>query len=153
MAAHSVGRVPLQVMLITRGTLASLNALSGYESAEVSNFTVGSLTNTGVIRLAGGKTGNTLTVNGDYTGGGTLIINTVLGDDTSATDKLIVTGNTSGDTGVVVNNVRGGVLRPLTALRLCMSVGSLTVTSDWRIVLWPGHGNISCIKVMRGYRR
>ncbi|EFH7722440.1 autotransporter outer membrane beta-barrel domain-containing protein [Escherichia coli] len=90
-----------------QGTLASLNALSGYESAEVSNFTVGSLTNTGVIRLAGGKTGNTLTVNGDYTGGGTLIINTVLGDDTSATDKLIVTGNTSGDTGVVVNNVRG----------------------------------------------
>ncbi|EMA4391670.1 autotransporter outer membrane beta-barrel domain-containing protein, partial [Escherichia coli] len=71
------------------------------------NFTVGSLTNTGVIRLAGGKTGNTLTVNGDYSGGGTLIINTVLGDDTSATDKLIVTGNTSGDTGVVVNNVRG----------------------------------------------
>lgn len=90
-----------------QGTLASLNALSGYENAEVSNFTVGSLTNTGVIRLAGGKTGNTLTVNGDYTGGGTLIINTVLGDDTSATDKLIVTGNTSGDTGVVVNNVRG----------------------------------------------
>ncbi|HHB0582723.1 TPA: autotransporter-associated beta strand repeat-containing protein, partial [Escherichia coli] len=77
-----------------QGTLASLNALSGYENAEVSNFTVGSLTNTGVIRLAGGKTGNTLTVNGDYTGGGTLIINTVLGDDTSATDKLIVTGNT-----------------------------------------------------------
>ena len=90
-----------------QGTLASLNALSGYETAEASNFTVGSLTNTGVIRLAGGKTGNTLTVNGDYTGGGTLIINTVLGDDTSATDKLIVTGNTSGDTGVVVNNVRG----------------------------------------------
>lgn len=90
-----------------QGTLASLNALSGYETAEASNFTVGSLTNTGVIRLAGGKTGNTLTVNGDYTGGGTLIINTVLGNDASATDKLIVTGNTSGDTGVVVNNVRG----------------------------------------------
>lgn len=31
----------------------------------------------------------------------------MLGDDSSATDKLIVTGNTSGDTGVVVNNVRG----------------------------------------------
>ncbi|EHJ8506378.1 autotransporter outer membrane beta-barrel domain-containing protein [Salmonella enterica subsp. diarizonae serovar 47:k:z53:[z84]] len=90
-----------------QGMLASLNALSGYETAEVSNFTVGSLINTGVIRLAGGKTGNTLTVNGDYTGGGTLIINTVLGDDASATDKLIVTGNTSGDTGVVVNNVQG----------------------------------------------
>ncbi|MCZ6127881.1 hypothetical protein O5853_30920, partial [Escherichia coli] len=42
-----------------QGTLASLNALSGYETAEASNFTVGSLTNTGVIRLAGGKTGNT----------------------------------------------------------------------------------------------
>ncbi|MBK5144203.1 autotransporter outer membrane beta-barrel domain-containing protein [Budviciaceae bacterium BWR-B9] len=89
------------------GSIAALNSISGYESSEASNLNVGSLTNSGTINLAGGKLGNTLTVNGDYTGGGTLVINTELGDDSSATDKLIVTGNTSGDTGVVVNNIKG----------------------------------------------
>ncbi len=74
-----MGWGPFRVRLITSGTLASLNASQVGETAEAGNFTVGSLTNTGVIRLAGGKTGNTLTVNGDYSGGGTLIIITVLG--------------------------------------------------------------------------
>lgn len=36
-----------------------------------------------------------------------LSVNTVLGDDTSATDKLVVTGTTSGDTALKVNNVGG----------------------------------------------
>lgn len=49
-----------------------------------------------------------LTVNGNYMGnGGTLILNTVLGDDYSLTDKLIVRGDTSGTTHVVVNNAGG----------------------------------------------
>ncbi|WP_159565096.1 autotransporter outer membrane beta-barrel domain-containing protein [Budvicia diplopodorum] len=48
-----------------------------------------------------------LIVRGNYNGGGTLIINTALGDDSSATDKLIVAGDTSGTTGVIVNNHNG----------------------------------------------
>lgn len=90
-----------------QGTIASLNALTGYESLAAGNQNMGSLTNSGTLQLAGSQTGNTLTVNGNYIGGGTLVINTVLGDDNSATDKLIVTGDTSGSTGVVVNNVSG----------------------------------------------
>jgi fibronectin-binding autotransporter adhesin len=55
-----------------------------------------------------------LTVQGDYVGqGGTLNFNTVLGDDSSATDQLIVQGNTSGSTTVHVTNV-GGTGAPTT---------------------------------------
>lgn len=48
-------------------------------------------------------TGKTLTVKGNYVGNnGQLNIRTVLGDDKSATDRLIVEGNTSGSTTVYV---------------------------------------------------
>ena len=50
----------------------------------------------------------TLTVEGDYHGEGALLaMNTVLGADDSLTDRLHVTGNTSGDTALAVNNVGG----------------------------------------------
>jgi len=49
----------------------------------------------------------TLTVDGDFSGGGHLVMNTYLGDDTSETDKLAVTGSTSGETRVTVNNTDG----------------------------------------------
>ncbi|WP_448130261.1 autotransporter family protein [Stenotrophomonas rhizophila] len=62
----------------------------------------------GVVALGDGTAFNTLTVTGDYTGsGGALLFNTVLGDDTAASDKLIVNGSTSGQTRVAVNNVGG----------------------------------------------
>ncbi|NWF32589.1 autotransporter outer membrane beta-barrel domain-containing protein [Stenotrophomonas sp. SAM-B] len=67
-----------------------------------------SLGNGGVVALGDGTAFNTLTITGDYTGsGGTLLFNTVLGDDTAASDKLIVNGSTSGQTRVAVNNVGG----------------------------------------------
>lgn len=50
------------------------------------------------FRHTDGEPWQTLTINEDYTGnGGTLVFNTVLNDDTSETDKLIVLGNTTGD--------------------------------------------------------
>lgn len=50
----------------------------------------------------------TLTINQDYAGnGGMLLFNTVLYDDKSETDKLIVNGNTSGNTLVSVHNIGG----------------------------------------------
>ncbi|WP_448683116.1 autotransporter outer membrane beta-barrel domain-containing protein [Pseudomonas nicosulfuronedens] len=55
----------------------------------------------------GAYTYKTLTVDGDFTGGGHLVMNTYLGDDNSATDKLAVTGSTSGETRVTVNNTDG----------------------------------------------
>ncbi len=51
---------------------------------------------------------STLTITGDYTGGGTIRMDTVLGDSNSDTDRIIITGSTSGpDTMVHIEN-RGG---------------------------------------------
>ncbi|ECK3473334.1 autotransporter outer membrane beta-barrel domain-containing protein [Salmonella enterica] len=53
--------------------------------------------------------GNTLYVDGNYTGnGGSLYLNTVLGDDDSATDKLVITGDASGTTELYINDIGDG---------------------------------------------
>lgn len=50
----------------------------------------------------------TLIVNGNYAAtNGTLVLNTVLGNDSSSTDKLIVKGDTSGHTDVRIVNAGG----------------------------------------------
>ncbi|MBB3656882.1 fibronectin-binding autotransporter adhesin [Rhizobium sp. BK650] len=68
---------------------------------------VGDIGNAGII--APGNSIGTLTISGNYAGnGGTLEIETVLGNDASATDRLVVTGNTSGSTNLKVINVGGG---------------------------------------------
>lgn len=72
--------------------------------------TVTTLSNNGsVFFMPPGNSGafKTLTVNGNYSGGGNVTINTTLGDDNSETDKLVVQGNTSGTTGLFVNNHNG----------------------------------------------
>ncbi|MGY5944579.1 autotransporter family protein [Stenotrophomonas forensis] len=70
---------------------------------------VGALTlgNTGIVALGNGSTFNTLNVDTFAGNGGTLLFNTQLGDDTSATDKLIVAGDTSGQANVRVVNAGG----------------------------------------------
>ncbi|MCD8351542.1 MAG: autotransporter-associated beta strand repeat-containing protein [Planctomycetaceae bacterium] len=102
------GRVDGQV--VNRGVIASLNALPGYGSASASNLNIGQLVNEGTLRLAGTSVGNTLTVrDGMVSQEGLLEINTVFGDDSSPTDKLILDGGaTTGTTGVIVHN-RGGM--------------------------------------------
>lgn len=83
-------------------------------NAAVTDYHTGSMNNSGTVTIgyrdAAYKpvAGTTLTVNGNYTGnGGHLLLNTVLGNDSSVTDKLVVTGNTSGNTDVSVTNAGG----------------------------------------------
>ncbi|WP_235501713.1 autotransporter outer membrane beta-barrel domain-containing protein [Trabulsiella odontotermitis] len=75
------------------------------------DFTVGgNLNNSGQVLLnrPGMQPGNSLTVNGNYTGNdGLMTFNTALGGDDSSTDKLTVHGDTTGNTRVEVNNVGG----------------------------------------------
>ncbi|MER8629126.1 autotransporter outer membrane beta-barrel domain-containing protein [Mesorhizobium opportunistum] len=85
----------------------------GFNSA-IQAFTSGQLANVvnaGRIDLTNGTTGATdrLTISGNYTGlGGLLLIQTELGDDTSASDRLVLSGGTaSGSTGIGVINVGG----------------------------------------------
>ncbi|MEN5278828.1 autotransporter outer membrane beta-barrel domain-containing protein [Brucella sp. TWI432] len=71
--------------------------------------TLASLSNAGRITSGIETAGTSLTVNGNYVGnGGTVVINTVLGDDSSKTDMLKVGGDTSGTTSLKVIN-RGGL--------------------------------------------
>ncbi len=65
------------------------------------------LGSTGTIGLGDGTTFNTLTVD-TFTGdGGTLAFNTQLGDDASASDKLVITGDANGQANVRVTNAGG----------------------------------------------
>ncbi|EJH5604817.1 fibronectin-binding autotransporter adhesin ShdA [Salmonella enterica] len=71
----------------------------------------GDLINLGTIASGSSSStpGNTLYVDGNYTGnGGSLYLNTVLGDDDSATDKLVITGDASGTTDLYINGIGDG---------------------------------------------
>ncbi|MBU4685045.1 autotransporter outer membrane beta-barrel domain-containing protein, partial [Cedecea davisae] len=102
----SIGAATLE----TGSTLTVGSPLQSDDSA--ASFSVnGELNNDGTINLSRGSTiiGNRLNVSGDYIDGANsaLNVNTVLGDDSSLTDKLVVQGSTSGSTVLAVNNVGG----------------------------------------------
>lgn len=70
---------------------------------------VGDVTNAGLMYWSNTAPGRTLTVTGNYTGvsGSRISLNTYLGDDSSATDKLAVSGNTTGTTFLTVRAASG----------------------------------------------
>lgn len=107
--------------LVKQGTLAqgsqgAFSSASAYTTTRNGTLDIGgydttvvSLDNGGTVTLSDMTAGTTLTVAGNYTGSnGTLVINTVLGDDNSKTDRLKVAGDTSGTTNLQVVN-RGGL--------------------------------------------
>jgi len=72
--------------------------------SNVGHLTVGS---GGTVALGDGSTFNTLAVD-DFTGaGGTLLFNTQLGDDSSVTDRLVISGDANGQANVRVLNAGG----------------------------------------------
>ncbi|MHA6641811.1 autotransporter family protein [Mesorhizobium sp. A623] len=82
-------------------------AVSAFDGTQFAN-----VVNAGRIDLTNGNGGanDTFTVHGNYMGqGGEVLLNTVLGDDSSASDKLVIDGGTaSGTTGLAVFNAGGG---------------------------------------------
>ncbi|MDL4617351.1 autotransporter outer membrane beta-barrel domain-containing protein [Citrobacter amalonaticus] len=79
----------------------------------------------------------TMTINGDYTGNnGLLALRTVLGDDLSATDKLVVRGDTSGTTRVSVSNAGGNGAATTEGIRIIdvEGVSNGTFMKEGRIV-------------------
>lgn len=96
--------------ITNNGVIAAGNAIEMFSGRAIGNFTSsGSLINNNQIQLGGNNgVGNTLTVAQDYTSNnGILNINTVLGNDSSLTDKLIVGNDTAGNTTVLITNVGG----------------------------------------------
>ncbi|HGY1227789.1 TPA: autotransporter outer membrane beta-barrel domain-containing protein [Citrobacter farmeri] len=95
--------------LDNRGTLL-IDDYGVPPSSPLSVMLTGNVTNSGNIILNNSATsaGNTLTIDGDYAGnGGSLSLGTVLGGDSSLTDKLVITGNATGTTYVQVSNENG----------------------------------------------
>ncbi|WP_080950057.1 autotransporter outer membrane beta-barrel domain-containing protein [Citrobacter amalonaticus] len=87
---------------------ASLD-LNGYSQTLNSLVLAGMTTLSSPPRVKAAFSPTTLTINGNYTGNnGLLALRTVLGDDLSATDKLVVRGDSSGTTRVSVSNAGGG---------------------------------------------
>lgn len=87
------------------------------------------MTNNGVIALNGTDSYKTLTIAGDYIGNeGSLILNSKLGDDTSETDKLSITGDASGTTYVTINNLGGQGSQTIEGIKIVDVEG--TSTSD-----------------------
>ncbi|HBQ4247614.1 TPA: autotransporter outer membrane beta-barrel domain-containing protein [Escherichia coli] len=96
-----------QVNITENGTLSGYGGVSG------------NVTNSGTLDLRADAPGNVLTVGGNYTGNnGTLLMNTVLGDDSSATDKLVIKGDASGQTRVAVTNAGGTGAQTLNGIEL-----------------------------------
>lgn len=91
-------------------TAGDVNVMPG-GTLRVAKTTVGgNLENGGTVQMnsEGGKPGNVLTVNGNYTGNnGLMTFNATLGSDNSPTDKMNVKGDTQGNTRVRVNNIGG----------------------------------------------
>nr|WP_049831514.1 autotransporter outer membrane beta-barrel domain-containing protein [Janthinobacterium sp. Marseille] len=80
---------------------------------------VGVTTNSGVIAPGHSGSLGTLTIAGNYTpAGGSIEIRTQLGDDSSATDRLVITGSTSGATPVTVTNFGGAGAQTTEGIRI-----------------------------------
>ncbi|HBP8876877.1 TPA: autotransporter barrel domain-containing lipoprotein [Escherichia coli] len=91
-------------------TAGDVNVMPG-GTLRVAKTTIGgNLENGGTVQMnsEGGKPGNVLTVNGNYSGNnGLMTFNATLGGDNSPTDKMNVKGDTQGNTRVRVDNIGG----------------------------------------------
>lgn len=95
-----------QGILQVNGNLSGATAMILAGGQLEGNGIVGNTTNAGII--SPGNSIGTLTVDGNYVGdNGVLQIESVLGNDSSATDKLLISGNASGTTTVRVTNLGG----------------------------------------------
>ncbi|CDH07171.1 putative Outer membrane autotransporter [Xenorhabdus bovienii str. oregonense] len=116
-ANNYTGATTIQKGTVLQGAEKSFSPVSSYTIGQHGTFdmggfntTISALNNSGRV-VAGGDNnavGRMLTITGDYSGNnGTVSLSTVLGDDSSKTDRLVVNGNTSGTTHLVIKNVGG----------------------------------------------
>ncbi|EHJ5307064.1 autotransporter-associated beta strand repeat-containing protein [Salmonella enterica subsp. enterica serovar Ouakam] len=107
----------------------------------VDTFTVnGDVVNSSAMISGSDQPNNTLTIAGNYTGNdGHLYLNTQLGDDSSPTDKLIVTGDTAGSTTLHIINVNGLGAQTVNGIEV-IEVGG---QSDGDFRLYKGHVDIN----------
>ncbi len=109
------GTTAVKAGTLRAGSATGLSAASDFVVAsggtlDTNTFspTVNSLRNDGLVTMLAGGTTGVLTVAGNYAGnGGSVALNTALGGSNSATEKLIVNGDTSGTTTLNITNLGG----------------------------------------------
>lgn len=116
-------RLNLTGDLFTSSSTGTLNIGSGSSLIEgtMASTLYGDVNNSGLIVMNPCDTcaGRVLTLSGNYVGNsGTLSLGTVLGDDSSATDKLVVNGQASGTTYVTINNENGSGAKNLEGIEV-----------------------------------
>ncbi|EPM4187058.1 TPA: autotransporter outer membrane beta-barrel domain-containing protein [Klebsiella aerogenes] len=109
----SAGEVNNNIDILSGGILAAWNAVEGNATLRTSGVDTinGNMTNSGTLLLsaADNSVGNNFTINGDYTGsaGSQIVMNSQLGEDSSPTDHLSITGSSYGQSGVSIANIGG----------------------------------------------
>lgn len=132
--------------VVNNGLLAVADAAPGFANAAAGAFSIGgTLTNNGEIRMSSPTPTSTLTVAGNYIGNnGLLTLSTALGSDGSATDRLIVHGDSAGQTAVKVRNAGGAGAITSNGIRIVQVDGQSNgqFTLDGRVVAGPYEYNL-----------
>ncbi|WP_436286856.1 autotransporter outer membrane beta-barrel domain-containing protein, partial [Yersinia frederiksenii] len=105
--------------VLNNGTIIAANG-TVTDPVQTTTFNnVGTFTHAGVLTMANGRAGDITVINGDYVGkDGSLWLDTVLDDDSATTDKLVINGNTSGNTRVRGDNLGGTGAQTLNGIEL-----------------------------------
>lgn len=117
---------------------------------------LGTLTNAGTVAITSPGAGGafkTLTVN-NYVGGGTLVLNTWLGDDASPTDRLVIDGGAaSGTTSLRIVNAGGAGGQTQRGIRVVETInGGTTATDAFRLDAGStGYRSSSSTLALNGY--
>ncbi|OLR18554.1 autotransporter family protein [Enterobacter kobei] len=129
----SAGTIAGNVNIMTGGTLAAWNVATAGNPASTTADTVnGTVNNSGSLVIGSTQTqpGQRFTINGDYVGnaGSQIVMNTTLADDSAATDRLTITGNTSGESKVALTNIGGQGAQTINGIEIISVGGSSDAT-------------------------
>lgn len=138
----SAGKINLQNDTDITGNITNHGfiTLDSAVDAPVYSTLHGTLDNYGTLQLAStdSNSGNTLTIDGDYAGysGSRLVMNSVLNDDSSSSDKLLITGDSRGESAISITNVGGHGAQTVEGINIITIEGNsgANFTQDGRIV-------------------
>ncbi|WP_337010980.1 autotransporter outer membrane beta-barrel domain-containing protein [Pantoea sp. AS142] len=154
-AINNSGTIILNNNSILNGNLTNSGTLSLSDDNSVSATINGSVVNAGafILNPTPSSAGNTLTINGNYDGqdGSSVSVGSVLGSDNSLSDRLVITGNTSGSSTLYVANENGSGAQTLEGIELVKveGISSGSFTQGNRIV--AGSYDYSLVKGADGW--
>ncbi|HEY1778914.1 MAG TPA: autotransporter outer membrane beta-barrel domain-containing protein [Roseiarcus sp.] len=119
--------------VVNDGVVAAGNATPGFGDPPPTGtfIIIGDLLNRGAVQLGSGASiGNVLQVNGNYVGAsGALAVNTFLGNDSSPSDRLVISGGAAtGETFVHVTNIGGPGAQTTNGIQVVSAITGATTT-------------------------